>query len=82
VDELAKGVKAGQEERAVDRARIASLERDLGSLFKDGAMYTDEAINTLRSELDGFAGRADELMQASLNSVADLADLDARFKTH
>ena len=89
VEELAKGVKAGQEERAADRAHIgrlegnvARLEGNVASLFKDSVMYTDKAVHSLRSELDGFASRADELMQATLNSVANLADLDARFKTH
>ena len=55
------------EERAVDRARIARLEKESSSAFKDAIIYADKANNTLRAELSEFSARVDELMQSSIN---------------
>ena len=45
-------------------------------------MYTDKSVNLLRGELSEFGARVDELMQTTMVSVTNLADLDDRFKTH
>ena len=75
VEELTKA-------QAQDRARIGRLEAELDIGRKQSVEYTDRSIRELRGELSEFSERVDQLMQTTIQSVASLADLDDRFKSH
>ena len=80
--ELRRVVEELIKSQARDRSRIERLELQLDVSSKEQFTYTDRSLHELRGELSEFSGRVDELMTTSLNSVATLADLDGRFKSH